>query len=109
MLNYRYQLTTIITALAIFSASTCNAYQRGTSSGHISKKHSGNEPYLSNNSGLHSDYKSKYRQNAGFDPAGWLLAGPALDSAASSLERPYNESYGAYYTHRNYIYYDWGW
>jgi hypothetical protein len=61
---------------------------------------SGNKDKLGNN---------LYNQNVGFDPAGWLLAGPALDASASALARPYYESYGYHSVPRNYIYYDWGW
>ena len=50
-----------------------------------------------------------YHQNAGVDPAGWLLGGQALDAAASSLARPYYEQYGYHSVPRNYVYYDWGW
>ena len=50
-----------------------------------------------------------YNQNVGYDPAGWLLSGPALDTAATALQRPYYESYGVRNYERNYIYYDWGW
>ncbi|MGI9231805.1 MAG: hypothetical protein ACR2HL_08780 [Methylocystis sp.] len=50
-----------------------------------------------------------YNQNAGVDPTGWLLSGPALDAAASAMARPYYESYGYHSVPRNYIYYDWGW
>ena len=50
-----------------------------------------------------------YNQNAGYDPAGWLLSGPGIDTAATALQRPYYESYGARNFERNYIYYDWGW
>lgn len=50
-----------------------------------------------------------YNQNAGYDPAGWLLSGPGMDTAATALQRPYYESFGARNFEKNYIYYDWGW
>lgn len=50
-----------------------------------------------------------YNQNAGYDPAGWLLSGPGLDAAANAMQRSYYESYGFRSLPRNYIYYDWGW
>ena len=53
--------------------------------------------------------QSLYHQNAGVDPAGWLLGGQALDEAASALARPYYEQYGYHSVPRNYVYYDWGW
>ena len=52
---------------------------------------------------------SLYNQNAGADPMSWLLSGPALDTAAASLQRPYYKALGYNSVPRNYIYYDWGW
>ena len=54
-------------------------------------------------------HQNLYNQNAGVDPMGWLLSGPALDTAATAMARPYYESYGYHSVPRNYIYYDWGW
>jgi hypothetical protein len=51
---------------------------------------------------------NNYKEITGFEPMAHTFSGPLLDQLASELERPYNEYYGVHYTHRNYIYYDWG-
>lgn len=53
--------------------------------------------------------RSLYNQNAGADPLSWAFSGPALDTVAASLQRPYYGALGYGAVPRNYIYYDWGW
>ena len=53
--------------------------------------------------------KATFNQSIGFDPSGWVLAGPEIDALEKKMVGPYYESYGFYSAPRNYLTYDWGW
>ena len=103
----------LLTSFLVYPASKAFSleikYKSIETSDRITKKQSRYRKHHSQHDPEISSHKPLYNQNAGYDPNGWMLGGPALDAAGNALQRPYYESYGFNSLPRNYIYYDWGW